>query len=90
MTLGKKIRICRKMAELKQCELAKRIGVTNNTLCNYEHDCFEPSAFGLACIADALGVSMDWLIDRTPKAEWEDNQWKFDKVINFLEGVDDE
>ena len=74
MQLGEKIRFCRAVAGLKQKRVAEKVGITPETLSNYERGLTEPSALNLACIADVLGVSMDWLCDRTPKDEWEINQ----------------
>lgn len=51
---------------LTQGELAVRIGVTLNMVYRYEtENAAEPNSGTLAKLADALGVSADWLLDRT-------------------------
>lgn len=56
MTLGKTIRTLRERKHLKQSELAKRIGVAQSTLCDWESDRMHPRHDRLESIAAALDV----------------------------------
>jgi transcriptional regulator with XRE-family HTH domain len=46
---------------MTQKQLAEMCGVSLTTISLYEHDKQDPSLFNATCIADALGVSLDWL-----------------------------
>lgn len=47
-----------------QTEIAKDLGIMQNTYCNYENGVFEPSIEMLIKIADYFGVSLDYICDR--------------------------
>ena len=64
MTFGERLRMIREKAGLSQEELAKKIGIHRNSIGGYERDVNEPSLFMLCCLADALGVSTDYLVGR--------------------------
>ena len=51
----------RKEKRLKQCGLAAASGIAPNQISNYERGICDPGAFALECLADVLGVSMDYL-----------------------------
>lgn len=59
-----RLRKSRLNAELTQRQLAKRAGIGVTTLQAYERGIVGPSAHALCCLADALGVSMDYLYGR--------------------------
>ena len=61
MTLGERIVALRKELGITQGELAEQVGVCRQTICHYENDHRDPGLFEAACIADALGVSIDYL-----------------------------
>ena len=52
-------------AGLSQKDLAKKVGFDRSNITNYENGYNEPTLFNAVCIADALGVSIDWLEGRT-------------------------
>jgi transcriptional regulator with XRE-family HTH domain len=64
MSIGERIKAIRKDRGIKQFELAKKIGVSLVTMNHYERGIVEPSWFNAICIADALGVSLDYLAGR--------------------------
>ena len=69
MSLGASIREARKAAGLSQEELGKRLGVVSQTVSKWEREESSPDAALLPLLADALGLSLDRLFDRTPSEE---------------------
>lgn len=61
-TFGKRVISVRKEKELSQEELAKKIGTMGVVIGRYERDEVKPSIEVAAKIADALGVSLDYLV----------------------------
>lgn len=49
---------------LTQTELGEKVGVTKQTIINYEKGTTEPSFENLIKLADLLEVSLDWLFGR--------------------------
>ena len=69
---------------LSQAELGRLLGVTGQTVLNWENGIFEPRIKDLIDIADFFGVSVDELIERVPtKSERE-------RGIEALSGIDGE
>jgi transcriptional regulator with XRE-family HTH domain len=66
----------RKQRDLSQAQLADAVGVHQNHIGRYERGESQPSADALRRLADALGVSTDYLIegtsDEAAKARFED------------------
>ena len=67
-TLGGRITRARDLAELTLEEAASRIGVTDETLGEWESDRSEPRANKIMTLAGVLGVSPAWLISGTGEA----------------------
>ncbi|WP_300282241.1 helix-turn-helix domain-containing protein [uncultured Subdoligranulum sp.] len=65
MDLGSRIKKARKAANLTQAELAKYAGVATITISQYERGVREPKVDPLLRIANALGVTVDYLYGRT-------------------------
>ncbi|GGL57382.1 helix-turn-helix domain-containing protein [Wenxinia marina] len=61
-TLGDRIAGAREAAGLGQKELARRLGVNNETLAKWEEDRSEPRANRIQMLAGVLGVSLSWLL----------------------------
>jgi transcriptional regulator with XRE-family HTH domain len=66
-TTGQKIKERRRAMGLKQKDLAERAGISVTTLRNWEQDRYEPTLFGITCLADVLGLSLDFLAGRTDR-----------------------
>jgi len=64
MKLGERIHDARKAAGLSQEALGERLGVVSQTVSKWERGESAPDAALLPPLADALGVSLDWLFDR--------------------------
>ena len=62
MTIAERIRLTRQQKKLSQTELAELAGVNKKSLSRYELDASIPPADALKSIADALGVSTDYLL----------------------------
>jgi len=62
-TLGQRIREARECAQIRHVDFARLVGTTANTLWKWESDTNPPrSTEKLVQIADALGITLDWLI----------------------------
>jgi transcriptional regulator with XRE-family HTH domain len=61
MTVGKKIREARRALKLTQKMLGEITGINTNTICGYERERTEPPLSYAVRIADALGISLDYL-----------------------------
>lgn len=65
MSLGSQISRIRKERKIAQGELAEKVGVHPNVLGRYEREEATPSVEVAAKIADALSVSLDYLVGNT-------------------------
>ena len=65
MTLGEQITTLRKRKKLSQGDLGKLIKTSGDIIGRYERDEVKPSIEVASKIADALGVSIDYLVGKT-------------------------
>lgn len=65
MTLGEHIATLRKKQKLAQGELGKMAGTSGDLIGRYERDEVKPSIEVVIKIADALSVSIDFLVGKT-------------------------
>lgn len=65
MTFGENVALSRKRKKLSQGELAKKVGTIAVTIGRYERSEIRPSIDVATKIADALGVSLDYLVGNT-------------------------
>ena len=65
--LNEKIKSLRTALGMSQVELAKRLGVSKQCVCNWENDNILPSIELLCKLADELGVTPDFLLDYNEK-----------------------
>ncbi len=63
MTLGEKIRLARKKADLKQAQLASQVGVTDRAVRFWEADERDPSFANVVAVARATGFAIDYFAD---------------------------
>ena len=68
MKLNEKIIYCRRKAGLSQENLAELLNVSQNTYSQYETGVIALTAEHLVKLADYYGVSVDYLLGRTPRA----------------------
>lgn len=84
-TLGQRIVRAREKCELKQNELAKKLGITPTRLNYYEKDKREPDVMMLQKIARALGVDPNYLLGDWSPSLYEDfNRAKSDEERLFI------
>ncbi len=62
MSFGENLKKARKDAGLTQIELARRAGITERSIYNYEYNDRVPRISTVAKLAQILGVSSDWLL----------------------------
>lgn len=62
MTFGEKITYARKQKKLTQGDLGKAVGTSGDIIGKYERDEIKPSIDTAAKIADALTVTLDYLV----------------------------
>ena len=65
MTIGEHIMLLRKQKGLSQAELGKVIGTSGDVIGRYERDVITPSIDVIVNVADALEVSIDFLVGKT-------------------------
>ncbi|HUX22359.1 MAG TPA: cobalamin-dependent protein [Spirochaetia bacterium] len=68
---AERLRILRGERGLRQLEVARKIGVAQTTIANYEQGTRFPEEATLRKIADLFGVSIDWLFGRTERVNAE-------------------
>jgi transcriptional regulator with XRE-family HTH domain len=62
-TVGDRLRKARESAGIGVAEMALRLGVSRNTITNYEHDHRAPSLRALREWSAITGVPISWLIE---------------------------
>ena len=68
--LGERIRLMRHTAQLKQSELAERVGVTKAAIAAYEEGRSEPNLRNAIALSRALGIRVGWLLgEETPSED---------------------
>ena len=68
-TLGDSLRNARETKNLTQKEVAKRTGINNKTVSNYENDVSLPDPHTLRTFADIYETSVDYLLGRRQNKE---------------------
>ena len=62
MTFGERITYARKQKKMTQSDLGKMVGTSGDIIGKYERDEIKPSIDTAAKIADALNVTIDYLV----------------------------
>lgn len=62
MTFGQKLALCRKEQKLSQAQLGKRSGINGDIIGKYERNEMKPSIETARKLADALELSLDYLV----------------------------
>ena len=74
MKFGEKITKLKKLKKMSQVELAKVTGISRDAISKYERGDVLPSVEYAKRIADALGVSLDYLVSDSDQEEVLDNE----------------
>ena len=61
MTVGERIAWHRQLMGYSQSQFAKMAGISRQCLWEYENNVADPKLFNATCIADVLGISLDYL-----------------------------
>ena len=86
--IGEKIRKYRQELGISQKELAKRVGVSNGRVSNWEQGLNRPDADMLAELCQALEVSPSVLLDvRLADEELSDEEWKIIRAYRKKEDL---
>ena len=62
-----KLKELRKQANMTQSQLSEKLGVTGQTVLNWENGVYEPKIEQLIKLADLFNVTIDYLVDRPTK-----------------------
>ncbi len=81
--LGKRIKKLRENKNLNQLEFSKILNISNTTLSQYEAGNRTPSDEIKEKVADYFNVSVDYLLGRTEKCNFEDDGSEYKKFYNF-------
>lgn len=89
MTIGEQIMLLRKKNNLSQSALGKEIGTSGDIIGRYERNIMSPSIDVIIKLADALKVSIDYLVGKT-NFELDNNTLNRLKDISSLNDKDKE
>src|SRR5690606_7862224 len=78
MSLGSRLKNEREKRKWSQVDVAKKIGITNAVLSNYERDIRDPDTETLKKLAELYDVTTDYLLGRVDNNDEEE----FQTVIN--------
>ncbi len=88
MTIAERIRFTRQQQKLSQAQLAQKAGISSKSLSRYELGTSIPPADNLKDIADALGVSADYLLNDDEVQVKDKELFKKFEVIQSIEDKD--
>ena len=71
---------------MSQVDLAKILGVTKQSVSNWENDNIQPSIEMLSKIADALGVTTDYLLCKTDRRQLDVTDIP-EEVVQHIQGL---
>ena len=80
----------RKKANISQADLGKVLGVTGQTVLNWESGIFEPKIEHLIKLADYFNVTIDYLVERPKPLSKADEIYNelskisYDDLLNFI------
>ena len=84
--LSEQIRALRQARRMSQVELGKRLGVTKQSICNWENDNIQPSIEMLVRMASLFAVSTDYMLGFEP-GEYIDVTGLPDEVVAHLREI---
>ena len=84
-TLGEKLKGARKEKDLSLKQLGSKSGVSAVKIGHWEEDTKEPNFFDLCCVAQVLGLSLEYLAGWNDHAEYEEEAPKKDPYVGLAE-----
>jgi transcriptional regulator with XRE-family HTH domain len=88
MTFGERITYARKQNKMTQADLGKAVGTSGDIIGKYERDEIKPSIDTAAKIADALHVTIDYLVKNTEYQNIDNDALKQLKLLEKLSPED--
>jgi len=88
MTFGERITYARKQKKITQNNLGKAVGTSGDIIGKYERNEIKPSIDTAAKIADALNVTIDYLVKETQYQNIDDETLKRMKELEKLSPED--
>nr|WP_259547985.1 helix-turn-helix domain-containing protein [Heyndrickxia oleronia] len=82
MSLGSRLKKEREKRNWSQITVAKKIGITNAVLSNYERDVRDPDTETLRKFAELYEVSSDYLLGRKEDPTYTNKDEEFEAFIN--------
>ncbi len=87
--LGQRINELRTAFGWNQVELSKKLGVSKQTVSNWENENIQPSIEALIRLADLFGVSTDYLLGRDDKYVMDANGLPVEFVAHLTQIIED-
>lgn len=88
MTFGQRITYARKQIKMTQADLGKAVGTSGDIIGKYERDEIKPSIDTAAKIADALKVTLDFLVKDSEYQNIDNDALKRLKLMEKLSAED--
>jgi len=88
MTFGQRITYARKQIKITQADLGKAVGTSGDIIGKYERDEIKPSIDTAAKIADALKVTLDFLVKDAEYQNIDNDALKRLKLLEKLSAED--
>lgn len=88
-TLGDSLRNAREAKNLTQKDVAKKTGINNKTISNYENDISSPDPNTLKTFADVYETSVDYLLGRSNIHKASDSITKEDRHLDIADLPDE-
>ena len=88
MTFGQRITYARKQIKMTQADLGKAVGTSGDIIGKYERDEIKPSIDTAAKIADALKVTLDFLVKNSEYQNIDNDALKRLKLMEKLSAED--
>lgn len=83
MSLGQRLKKARESKKLLQKDVATKLGVSHNTISQYENNIRKPDPETLNTFADIYEVSTDWLLGRTDSLTENKGQLTSQEFVDF-------
>jgi len=89
MSIGFRLKKIRQRKKLPQKEVARRIGISNSRISNYERNYREPPLKILVLLADLYDVSTDYILGRTSNPKRTENNYDaFKEMYDEIERLE--
>ena len=87
--LHEQIQVLRKARKMSQVELGKRLGVSKQSICNWENDNAQPSIEMLMRLATVFDVSTDYLLGAEERESLDVSDLSVDEIAHIRQLIED-